>query len=132
MLMIHAFADWQKFQVIQQFVVPGRVRRLPEVIFYRCLSVNLRRGGGVRGNSCPGPIRRGGTTPVKRSGSTTQTGPGRCWGEGGSGGQSDQEVPPPPRQALCLICYAASGMPVAFTQEEFPVLYFCCNRYKER
>ena len=78
---------------------------------------------------CP-PLRVGGY-PLPRSrwgGGTPFSGPGGGYPPRRSGrGTPPGKGYPPPGSSIACTCYAAGGMPFAFTQEDFLVHNFFCS-----
>ena len=78
---------------------------------------------GLGGGGTPSQVWTGGGYPISGL-------------DGGGGGVSqpglDDGVPCPPPTCIASTCYAASGMPLAFTQEDFIIIIIFekCDTYK--
>ena len=138
---IHFHVPWTV-----RWLLPTAYAVREEVIFSVCLSVHIWGGGGypiwLMGGGYPIQVQVGGGYPIQ-----VQVGGAPAWGtpwqgmptqgtppQGGHpprvpphpglGGGPTQGTPPPPpsrSSSIACSCYAAVGMPLAFTQEDFLV-----------
>ena len=121
-------------------LITARIRSMTgRYCFHRCLSVNISGGGtpsrsGWYGGGTPSQVWLGwypiqGGTPLARPGMGYPLPPGPGMGYPPDMGWGTPPGPemgyPPPRQiSIASTCYMAGGMLLAFTQEDFLVLYF--------